>query len=30
MAGAVDVFDLRTHRTVRVRAGHTYPARTSG
>jgi hypothetical protein len=30
MAGAVDVFDLRKQRTVRVRAGHTYLARTSG
>jgi hypothetical protein len=30
MDGAVDVFDLRKHRTVRVRAGHTYLARTSG
>jgi hypothetical protein len=30
MEGAVDVFDLRTHRTVRVRAGHSYLARTSG
>jgi hypothetical protein len=29
MEGAVDVFDLRKHRTVRVRAGHTYLARTS-
>jgi hypothetical protein len=24
------VFDLRNHRTVRVRAGHTYLARRSG
>jgi hypothetical protein len=30
MDGAVDVFDRHTHRTVRVRAGHTYLARTSG
>jgi hypothetical protein len=30
MDGAVDVFDLRKHRTVRVRAGHSYLARTSG
>jgi hypothetical protein len=30
MDGAVDVFDLRTHRTVRVSAGHSYLARTSG
>jgi hypothetical protein len=30
MQGAVDVFDLRKQRTVRVRAGHTYLARTSG
>ncbi len=30
MAGAVDVFDLRRQRTVRVRAGHTHLARTSG
>jgi hypothetical protein len=30
MEGTVDVFDLRKHRTVRVRAGHTYLARTSG
>jgi len=30
MDGAVDVFDMRTHRTARVRAGHTYLARTSG
>jgi hypothetical protein len=30
MQGAVDVFDLRKHRTVRVRAGHSYLARTSG
>jgi hypothetical protein len=30
MQGAVDVFDRRTHRTVRVRAGHSYLARTSG
>jgi hypothetical protein len=30
MDGAVDVFDLRKHRTVRVRGGHTYLARTSG
>jgi hypothetical protein len=29
MEGAVDVFDKRTHRTVRVRAGHSYLARTS-
>jgi hypothetical protein len=30
MDGTVDVFDLRTHRTVRVSAGHSYLARTSG
>jgi hypothetical protein len=30
MEGAVDVFDLRAHRTVRVAAGHSYLARTSG
>jgi hypothetical protein len=30
MEGAVDVFDLRKHRTVRVSAGHAYLARTSG
>jgi hypothetical protein len=30
MQGAVDVFDRRTHRTIRVRAGHSYLARTSG
>jgi hypothetical protein len=30
MQGAVDVSDLRKHRTVRVRAGHSYLARTSG
>jgi hypothetical protein len=30
MDGAVDVFDKHTHRTVRVRAGHTYLARRSG
>jgi hypothetical protein len=30
MDGAVDVFDRRTHRTVRVRAGHSYLARTAG
>jgi hypothetical protein len=30
MEGAVDVFDLRAHRTVRVAAGHSYVARTSG
>jgi hypothetical protein len=30
MDGAVDVFDLRKNRTVRVRAGHTYLARTTG
>jgi hypothetical protein len=29
MDGAVDVFDLRAHRTVRVSAGHSYLARTS-
>jgi hypothetical protein len=30
MQGAVDVFDRHTHRTVRVRAGYSYLARTSG
>jgi hypothetical protein len=30
MDGAVDVFDKHTHRTVRVRAGHSYLARNSG
>jgi hypothetical protein len=29
MEGTVDVFDLHKHRTVRVRAGHSYLARTS-
>jgi hypothetical protein len=29
MDGAVDVFDRHTHRTVRVRAGHSYLARTA-
>jgi hypothetical protein len=29
MDGAVDVFDLRAHRTVRISAGHSYLARTS-
>jgi hypothetical protein len=28
MEGAVDVFDQHKHRTVRVRAGHSYLART--